>query len=220
MVIDERIRRWGPPMLAALVLLLAADLVHVTWRHVQWRGWISEAAAGAATTQPAGTQPEADKKGGEPFKLDEVLVRRNPFTEPKVKGHGMRLTGVLGETALLATRDGKTIGMEVGQNQQGVKLKSLDGYTVVIEYEGKDETLKLFSGDSGGMPSPGGPPPGMRDVGRGGPRVPAGAMPEGVRIEMPSGGNPEEIRRMMMERMASERAASIGIEAASQPAGQ
>jgi hypothetical protein len=149
--------------------VMATDSVYQVGRHVQWRRWITSISTATAaptsqpTTQPASqpaqSQPatqaasrpavERPRPRGGPAKapvadIHPILKKRNIFTEPPVKGHGMRLTGVIGRTALFATRDGKTVGIEEGQSGQGIKVKSIKEYEVVIEYDGKPETMKLF----------------------------------------------------------------------------
>lgn len=152
----------------AVTAVMGADLIYQVTRHIQWRGWISEVHAAAfpttqpaasqpSTTQPASSQPATQaaapappsppKPGppaGAPREVNPLLKKRNIFTEPPQKGHGVRLTGVIGRVALFATRDGGTVGVEEGQSGAGVKVTSIRNYEVVIEYQGKPETLKLF----------------------------------------------------------------------------
>ncbi len=147
----------------ALAVLLFADVLYQTGMHIRWRRWIAETARAAEvpSTQPAsqpasqpapGTQPASrgapppaaastPKPAGE---IHAALRKRNIFTEPPQKGHGMRLTGVLGRVALFANRGNQTIGIEEGQSASGIKVVSIKAYEVVIEYQGKPETMKLF----------------------------------------------------------------------------
>jgi hypothetical protein len=83
------------------------------------------------------------------------IKRRNIMAPPKPKGHGLRLTGVLGETALFTTRENKTVGIEQGKSANGVTVVAVDGYTVTIKYKDKTETVKLFPRAGGARgPSP------------------------------------------------------------------
>jgi len=106
------------------------------------------------TTQPVSTQPAGDagnggrKSGGPsgPSSARAAIKRRNIMAPPKPKGHGMTLTGVLGNVALFVTRDGATVGIEAGQTERGVRVTGIDGYSVTIEFAGKTETMRLFPG--------------------------------------------------------------------------
>lgn len=127
-------------------------------------------ASRGATSQPASAsgpslqptispamQPGARESGKPPVVLSEAIKKRNILAEPKPKGHGLRLTGVLGTTALFGTREGQVVSIEEGQSGPGgVKVTKIDGYVVTIECEGKPETMRLFAdGPEGGGPGGG-----------------------------------------------------------------
>ena len=119
-----------------------------------------------ASTQPTGTRPAGGKlpvegsknQSPKPSEVAAAIRNRNIFTEPKPKGHGLRLTGVIGKVALFQRREGETIGIEEGNSANGITVKSIRDYEVVIEYQGKSETMKLFSESGGGPAASGGGP--------------------------------------------------------------
>ncbi len=196
----------------AVTALLVLDLCLQISGYLGWRRWATDHAVYAASTsqpaatQPASTQPASSpastqaargkpdgkpgkpeekpgKRAAPPKEIDPALKARNLFVPPKPGGHGLSLTGVLGRMAMFRTRDGKPLTIEEGQSEKGVTVKSIDGYEVVIQFEGRPETMKLFEGGSGGpsMPSmPNGPPPG------------AGPMsgPMAIMAQPPPGGGP------------------------------
>ncbi len=162
--------------------LMLADAAYQIGMHVVWRRWLPETMAGQnPTTQPAGTQPAATqpadtqpadqakkqkKKPSKPPEIDAAIKKRNIFTKVKRAGHGMKLTGVIGNIALFA-KGGNTVGVEEGKSEHGIKVVSIKDYEVTIEFKGKQETMKLFSGkESRGGTAPG---PGRR------PQPPAGS---------------------------------------------
>lgn len=152
-----------------------------------------------ATKKPPATAP-ADKKNPKkpktPVKIHAAIKARNLFTTPPGKtGHGMTLTGVLGKIAIFQDKSKKQIEIEEGKSDKGIKVKSIEGYKVVIEYKGKEETLKLK--DVGGGAASGGPP--ERDGPSTGPRPPGG--PRGI----PSKDIPPEIKERMKARMPAMR---------------
>jgi hypothetical protein len=114
-------------------------------------------AAAMPLAGPPGARPGPRDSGKPPVVLSAAIKKRNIMAEPKPKGHGLRLTGVLGSTALFATREGQVVGIEEGQSGPGgVKVTSIDGYVVTIECEGKPETMRLFAdGPEGGGPASG-----------------------------------------------------------------
>jgi len=139
------------------------------------------------STKPADTQPsnKAQKakkkesmKTSKPPEIHAAITKRNIFTKHKPQNHGLTLTGVLGQTALFDKKDGKSVAIEEGKSAQGVKVVSIKDYEVTIEYKGKTETMKLFSGSSAGCWSAG-------DAHAAGPSV----MPPGA-VRGPSGGAP------------------------------
>jgi hypothetical protein len=117
---------------------------------------IPAAAGGARPTRPPMVRGARSPKPTPPPSVDAAIRKRNPMTKPLPKGHGMRLTGVLGNLALFTTREGKAIGIELGKSSQGVKVTAMDGFNVTIEYEDKSETMKLFPEKRG--PAPPRPP--------------------------------------------------------------
>jgi hypothetical protein len=177
--------RWFSMAMAGLAVLMLADVFYQAGMHIAWRRWLPSASAAApAATQPASSQPassqpasqpasrskdgppsrQAEKtRSSKPHEVSAAIKRRNVFAPVPAKGHGMRLTGVLGRLALFQ-KGGRTVGIEEGQSAQGVKVVSIQGYEVTIEYEGKPETMKLFAKGGGG---PGEAPMGAGPPGRG-----------------------------------------------------
>lgn len=119
-------------------------------------------------TQPAATQPTATPATAksaskpptvpsEPPAVSAAIRKRSLFAPPQPKTPKPVLTGVLGGIALFKTADGKTVGIAEGESSQGMKVKTIRDYEVVVEYEGKTNTMKLFSdtGSSGSQaPAP------------------------------------------------------------------
>jgi hypothetical protein len=146
----------------ALAVLLFLDVIYQTQMHIRWRLWLPD----SLVSQSASTQPTTDaakdagkvKPPSKPLKLHVSIKKRNIFMEPKPRGHGLKLTGVLGTFALFSDRGGKTISIEEGKSGNGVTVKLIDGYEVSIEYKGKPETMKLFKGNSSARPSIPSPP--------------------------------------------------------------
>jgi hypothetical protein len=132
----------------ALAAILFLDVIYQTQMHIRWRIWLPESLASeSATTQPTTDSAKGAGKCKPPSKPGELhasIKKRNIFMEPKPRGHGLTLTGVLGTFALFNDRGGQTIGIEEGKNGNGITVKSINEYEVTIEYQGKTETLKLF----------------------------------------------------------------------------
>jgi hypothetical protein len=200
--------RWVSMALMALAAILLVDAIYQVGMHIVWRQWLpSASAATPAATQPASTQPASTQPGStrpassqpetrpkegppgrqgnadrppKPHEVSAAIKKRNVFMPVPPKGHGMRLTGVIGRIALFQ-KGGKTVGIEEGQSAQGIKVVSIRDYDVTIEYDGKPETMKLFSGAGGG---PGGPS--MGGGPSGGPPMPEmrerAAMPGRMRV--------------------------------------
>jgi len=145
------------------------------------------ASVPASSPAPDRSDRESKKKTGEsppPAELNPAIKKRNPFlpVTSKPAGHGLRLTGVIGNIALFARRDGQTIGIGQGESAEGVTVKSITEYQVTIEFEGKSETLNLFGEGASGQG------PVAEDESR--PRM--GGMPDRPQ-------SPEEAERMMKE---------------------
>ena len=184
--------RWVSMALMALAAILLVDVIYQAGMHIVWRRWLPSASAATptttqpastqpASTQPASSQPETRSKEGppgrqanadrppKPHEVSAAIKKRNVFMPVPPKGHGMRLTGVIGRIALFQ-KGGQTVGIEEGQSAHGIKVVSIRDYDVTIEYDGKPETMKLFSGTGagpggpsmGGGPSGGPPMPEMR----------------------------------------------------------
>lgn len=181
--------RWVSMALMALAAILLIDVIYQGGMHIVWRRWLPSASAAQPTatqpastqpgsTRPASSQPETRPKEGppgrqgnadrppKPHEVNAAIKKRNVFMPVPQRGHGMRLTGVIGRIALFQ-KGGQTVGIEEGQSGQGIKVVSIRDYDVTIEYEGKPETMKLFpDGGAGprgpsmeGGPSMGGGPP-------------------------------------------------------------
>ncbi|MBP7934760.1 MAG: hypothetical protein KA354_08955 [Phycisphaerae bacterium] len=109
------------------------------------------AATHAKARPPA--QPPADPS--EPPAVSAAIRKRSIFAPPRPKTPRPTLTGVLGRVALFRTADGKTVGIAEGESGHGMKVKTIRNYEVVVEYEGKTDTMKLFSDPgSSGSPAP------------------------------------------------------------------
>jgi hypothetical protein len=183
-----------------LTVLMLLNVVFQIRMHTTWRHWIPATLAMApAASQPTDTQPApaaAASKPGKPPPIHAAIRKRNIMTQPVPKGHGMKLTGVLGNIALFMTRDGKTVGIEEGKSEHGIKVTAVDGYSVTIEYEGKPETMKLFADEKGPAPMPATPELPVRDVGESAgsktapPSKPAEAAGEKAPSTQPRGATP------------------------------
>ncbi len=171
---------------AGFAALLLADATYQTYKHVVWRRWIAgnvAAAAATTTTQPAATQPAGSQPASQPTsapavakkppEISAALRKRNLFVAPKPTGHGLSLTGVLGRIAMFRNREGKPVSIEEGKTEGGVTVKSIDGYEVAIVFQGKPETLKLFSGAAPPPPPAAVPEQGQRPTAS----APAAALP-------------------------------------------
>lgn len=160
-------RQWLPTSLAAAV---ATTQPATTQPAGSQPADTQPAGTQPAHTQPATTQPTPAKpteppknaKGkppsagkAQPKELHAAIRKRNIFTPYQVRQHGLALTGVLGNIALFS-KGNETIGIEEGKAEGGVKVVSIQDYQVIIEFEGKTETMELFSGSPGAPPS--GPP--------------------------------------------------------------
>lgn len=157
---------------AAVAALMLVDVVYQAVMHARWRSWLGRhAAAAVPTTQPVTTQPQSQPAGvaptapaerpPKPIEISAVIRNRNVFAPPKPKGHGLALTGVLGNMVLFRSGQGESVTIEEGKSDRGVTVKAINGYEVTIEFEGKTETLRLFpAGGGGGGPAM--PEPGMR----------------------------------------------------------
>ena len=192
-------------IVAALAGIMLLDVVYQIQMHVRWRIWIPDSlAANTATTKPTDTKPTDTRRAAmRPMRpnmpqLSQSIKKRNIFTQPGPKGHGVSLTGVMGTFALFADRSGRTFSLEEGKSSNGITLKTINDYVVTIEYQGKPETMKLFNeqGQQNISPSAGGmmPSGSMRPMrmGRG------GSMPE---MQIPD-NVPPEVRQRIMEKMS------------------
>ena len=110
------------------------------------------------TTRPAPPQVTAKTAGqsppepSEPPAVSAAIRKRSLFAPPQPKTPRPSLTGVLGSIALFKTADGRTVGIAEGESSQGLKVKRIRDYEVVVEYEGKTDTMKLFSGTGSSGP--------------------------------------------------------------------
>ncbi len=196
----------------AIAALMLVDALYQLGMHVRWRFWIAkQALAMHPTTQPStqpATQPSKEPKRVGPPEIAAAIRGRNIFTAPPPSGHGMMLTGIIGNTALFSGRGG-TVGIKEGESAQGVTVKSIsDAYEVVIEFKGKPETMRLFGGQAGA--GGGGPPmPPQPGVVVSGPRemhmqvspgVPGSQAAPGAPVMMDSSEIPPEIRQRMERR--------------------
>lgn len=155
-------------------------------------GQASRPGPGGPQGKPGGSAAKPPK----PYVASAAVKRRNIFAEPKPKGHGLTLTGVLGTTALFSTREGQPAAIEEGQSGAGgVKVTGIDGTVVKIEFEGKPETLTLSGGGPASSSSPSMPPP------RGGPGMP---VSRAGRPDMPPGNGADAARTAAMEAARAE----------------
>ena len=160
----------------------------------------------AADTQPTSKPAASPNRPKKRPEVSAAIKRRNLFAKAQPKGHGMTLVGVLVDTALLQTRTGQIIGLTEGKSGQGITLKTIDGYEVTIEHEGKTETLKLQTGGPSGGPSRPSP-------GRPGPRGVRMTPPPGaIRMSAPSAPS-------AVQREAARQAASASSDAVVAPSG-
>ena len=196
LTLTSRRRRGIAIAAAAVAVLMLADVVYQIGVHVAWRRWMPSAeAAEVATTQPAATQPagtqpaeggkpgedgdkakQEEKKPAKPHELYAAIKKRDVFKQVTKESHGLQLIGVLGNLALFNKG-----AIAEGESDLGVKVVSIKGYEVTIEYRGKPEVMKLF-GDS-----PGGPPPSSPSAEGGRPGRPAhGGPPPPIPVTEPS----------------------------------
>lgn len=99
----------------------------------------------AADSQAIETQPTPP--GAAPPTDDPILaalLRRNILAPPVPRMPPARLTGVLGDVALFAGPQGRTLAIQAGQSVGGIKVVQIKGYTVTIEMDGKTTELGLF----------------------------------------------------------------------------
>ncbi len=198
------VQRRVAQVLLGLAALFLVDAVYQVGTHLWWKVWISRQTRALQATSAPATQPAGKDRAARPPELAADIRKRNIFTAPKPKGHGLTLTGVIFDRALFNRREGGTMTLKEGESGGGIKVKSIDGYEVVIEYEGQPQTMRLFSDQGGGpgMP-PGGPPGGPGPVMAGPPNMPAairmegGSMPTGVDLS----NLPPEVREKLESRM-------------------
>ncbi len=198
MILTQARKQWLAVIACGLAAVMAVDAIYQVAMYVRWRRWIPASfAAGAATSQPIATQPAGTGSAAAPptamppgapgpenmppmsvgvpnqpanaHPISAAIRKRNVLIPARPKGHGMVLTGVLGNTALFMTRQGQPVSIEVGKTGGDIKVLSIDGYTVTIEYEGKAETMKLFPDTRGPGPASGPSPPGPGAPGSGTP---------------------------------------------------
>jgi len=167
MKLTSEIKKCITLVMIIVTAVMILDIVYQLHMHIRWRWWMPETLlANPTSTQPADTQPADSQPATKPAKkktptksyaVDPAIKRRNIFAKVKPKGHGMKLTGVLGTTAVFADQSGKLVAIEQGKSSKGIKVKLINGYQVTIEYKGKTETMtmKMFSGKQG-RPRPGG----------------------------------------------------------------
>lgn len=103
------------------------------------------------------------------------------MAEPKPTGHGLSLTGVLDNVAFFRNREGKDVSIEEGKSGEGgVKVTTIEGTNVTIDYEGKPETMRMFPASpeppSGGRPESAG----RGESGRSGPPGTESAAPRKI----------------------------------------
>jgi hypothetical protein len=173
----------------AISALMVVDIFYQLGMHMTWRLWIARQARALHAT--AATQPAQAAKNDKPPELAAAIRNRNLFTAPRPPGHGLSLTGVIGNIALFASREGGTVGIKEGESAREVKVKSINQYEVVIEYQGKPETMRLFGDQRGGAPAMGGPP---------GPVPASMSLPPGVDISQLPPDVRARIERRMRER--------------------
>ncbi len=192
--------------LAQIMLVLAAimlvDTIYQLGMHITWRLWIARQSNAIRANQPS-TQP-AQPPQNKPVELAAAIRNRNLFTPPRPQGHGLALSGVIGNIALFASREGGTVGIKEGESARGVSVKAINQYEVVIEYQGKPETMRLFPDQRGSPSVPSIPSAGARQIGEvmpassatGSPASPI-AAPPGIDLSHA----PPEIRAQIERRM-------------------
>lgn len=83
--------------------------------------------------------------------------------------------------AFFRTRQGESLTIQEGNSDRGVTVKSINGYEVTIEYEGKPQVMKLFDGKSDGGAPGGSPPMTTEREGAGMPEMPPPSPPHSGR---------------------------------------
>lgn len=224
----------------ALAVLMFGDAGYQTWMHFRWQSWLGKRAAAAApttqpttqaATQPSATQPTttqpASQPGGaqpgpvrpppaekpnkppKPVTVSAAIRKRNIFAPPAPPGQPPPLIGVLGNIAIFLVGN-ESVGIQEGNSDKGITVKSITGYDVMIEFNGKPQTVKFVAGQGPSAPSalagPGGGP------GEGRPGQPPGGGPRPGRMEGAPPGMviegkaiPEDVRKQLEAQGAMKR---------------
>jgi hypothetical protein len=203
--------------------------MHFRWQ--TWLGKYAAAAAPTtqpttrpttqATTQPSATQPttqpgsaqpgasrppRADKADGpekppKPLKVSAAIRKRNIFAPPAKPGPPPPLIGVLGNIAIFLVNN-ESVGIQEGNSDKGITVKSIKGYDVMIEFNGKPQKVTFVAGQGPSAPSaPSGPGGGPGD-GRPTPPPGGGARPGRMEKGRPEGAElPPEVRAQLEAQM-------------------
>ena len=145
-------RRRGISIAAlAVASLMLIDAVYQIGMHAKWRGWLPETLAAESTDNESATTQPADEetKKSKPPKVHAAIKKRNIFIKAPDKKSRPPLTGVLGKTAMFKVDD-KVVYIEEGKSGHDIKVVSIKGYDVTIEWQEKEEKLNLFTEKSGG----------------------------------------------------------------------
>jgi hypothetical protein len=135
-------------------------------------------AAQARPGRPA--RPEKPDKADKPVVVSAAIRKRNIFAPPTPPGQPPPLIGVIGNIAIFLVGN-ESVGIQEGQSDKGITVKSIKGYDVAIEFNGKPQTVKFVAGQGPSAPSaPAGPGGGP---GEGRPMPPPGGGPRPGRME-------------------------------------
>lgn len=203
--VPEKWRKWTT---MACVAALAVSFVVMTGSaagYLSLRGRMKGLLATGSDDKSAAEQEKKKEDGKTP--AHEKIKKNNIFLANRVPtGPSVVLTGFYEDAALLAQGDNVKMA-RVGETVFDVKVVSMDGASVDVEWNGKPIHWTLFPASGGGGPPPGpprsGPPRGAPSVGppsTAGPAV-APTSIEGFR-RMPAGsreGLRERLRNMSPE---------------------
>jgi hypothetical protein len=108
----------------------------------------------SAATKPASARPPRSGPGGAPSKpnvppdvqalLDKI--KQSQLFGPEVKPPPMALLGIAGKDVFLRAPNGQTGLIREGEELGGAKLIRIGTNRVIVEHEGRQQELMIFSG--------------------------------------------------------------------------
>jgi len=204
--VPEKWRKWTTMACVAALAVSFVVMVGAAGGYLSLRSRMKGLLATGSDDRGAA---EEEKKEDDKTSAHEKITKNNIFMANRVPtGPSVALTGFYEDAALLAQGDNVKMA-RVGETVFGVKVVSMDGTSVDVEWNGKPIHWALFPPTRGGGP-PSGPPSGgppssvSSSTGPAGPpSAPAGAPPTmGGFRRMPPGGREalrERFRNMSPE---------------------